>query len=566
VRKTLTIIASLMAALVVPAAHAALMYDAGTLNFASNDQSMWGSGSAYVNQNSVFVGTEWTNKTATIGGIIGDQDTVIIPGTNDYTVRWYEPKINLGFTSIGCGCTRSKTIPGIPPVTADTRTGAEINLHTSGKVGLEFGYTIDSGSIDTTASFNASAIVPDQIQASQYFSLSTTSLLDSGTIQSQSPKIEAYMSAIMQLSGSIDATACLAPFGCSPTGTAALPTIDMNQRILSIDPNSIKVLDGAGPGGAAIAETSLFNQSLTLEGGLSATLVPGFKLTTLNGALSIVNTMPVAPSVTVDLAEVTVQIPDITTSGTGTNAPITSSGRDDVLSAQVDLDGMATMFAGLPPAGLNFDLVDTPVFKIGASLDLIDVDAGPVLGLAQNFEFKPTLMTTITFSKPVQIAGKSGPQTSWTGKWSDLPAIAISENTVATPVFWIDASLTNNMGLDLGLQGTLDLLKLGATASVGGIDVLGLNPLSLNNLLGLDNTLFETDKLLFDIFSNTFGLGGFDQIAGAPMLLALATDIGPGANDVPEPATLWLALGALLGWRMTRGRKQAGSTHLVPGA
>lgn len=565
-RTTLRTIASFVGVLLVPAAHAAVMYDAGALNFESTNQSMWGSGSAYVNSNSVFVGTQWSNKTATIGGIAGDANTVIIPGTNDYTIRWFEPRINLGFTSIGCGCTRSKTIAGIPPVTADTRTGAEINLHTSGKVGLEFGYTIDSGSINTTANFNASAIVPDQIQAAQYFSLNTASVLGSGTIQSQSPKVEAYMSAIMQLSGSIDAQACLVPFGCSAKGTAALPTIDLNQRILSVDPNSIKVLDGAGPGGAPIAETTLFNQSLTLEGGLSATLVPGFKLTTLNGAATIVNTMPPVPSVTADMAELTVQLPDIATSGSGSNAPITSSGRDDVLSAQVDLDGMATMFAGLPPTGLNFDLIDTPVFKIGASLDLIDVDAGPVLGLAQDFEFSPTLMTTINFSNPVEIAGMIGPQTSWTGKWSDLPAIAISQTTTANPVFWIDAFLTNNMGLDLGLEGTMDLLKLGATASVGGIDVLGLNPLSLNNLLGLDNTLFSTDKLLFDIFSDTFGLGGFDQIQGSPILLALATDPGQGGNLVPEPGTLWLALAVLIGWGATQRRGRAGSTPGMNGA
>lgn len=564
-RTTIKILASLMGVLFASGAHAALMYNAGALDFESNDQSMWGSSSAYVNQNSVFVGAEWANKTATVGGIVGNQNTVIVPGTNDYKVTWYEPKINLGFTSIGCGCTRSKTIPGIPAITADTRTGAEINLKTSGKVGLEFGYTIDSGSIDTTANFNATAIVPDQIQAAQYFSLNTSSVLANGTIQSQSPKVEAYMSAIMKLSGSIDAQACLAPFGCSAKGTAALPTIDLDQRILSVDPNSIKVLDGAGPGGAPIAETTLFNQSLTLEGGLSAALVPGFKLTTLNGAVSIVNTMPALPSVTADMAEVTVQVPDITTDGSGANAPITSSGRDDVLSATVDIDGVATMFAGLPPGGLNFDLVDTPVFKIGASLDLIDVDAGPVLGIAQNFEFEPTLMTTISFSKPVQIAGL-GLQTSWTGKWSDLPAIAIAETTIVNPLFWIDATLTNNMGLDLGLDGTLDLLKLGATASVGGIDVLGLNPLSLNNLLGFDNTLFSTDKLLFDVFSDTFGLGGFDPIAGAPITLALATGVGQNGNDVPEPPTLWLAFATLLGLAATRGRKHARATPAVPSA
>lgn len=536
----------ILGSMVASSAGAAVMYDTGSLDFESSGQSMWDSGSAFRREESVFVGSQWSNRTATIGGIVGNQDTVIIPGTNSYTVTWYEPKVNFGLFSVGCGCRKSKTIPGIPAVTADTRTGAELKLHTSGKVGLEFGYSIDSGSVDTTANFRATANLPDQVEASQFFSLDTASSLDGGTIQTQSPKVEAYMSAIMQLSGSIDAKACLAPFGCSPTGTAPLPTIDMDQRILSVDVNSIKVLDGAGPGGQPIAETALFNQSLTLEGG--ATVAPpvvGFKLTTLNGAATIVNTLPPSPSLTVDMAEVTVQVPDIATNGSGAISPVSSGGRDDLMTATVDLDGVASLVGGLPPAGVNFDLVDTPVFKIGASLDLIDVDAGPVLGVTQNFEFAPELMTTITFSKPVQIAGIAMLQDSWTGKWSDLPQIALTETTTFSPTFWIDATLTNDMGLDLNLEGTLDLLKLGATASVGGIDVLGLNPITLNDLLGIDNTLFSTPKMGFDIYRDMFALGGFDPLIGTPFTLTIASSQSGGTksirgNRVPVPSNLWL--------------------------
>jgi hypothetical protein len=550
------VVSSCFVALLLSAAPArALVYDTGTLSFESTGQSMWDSGNAFRRSESVFVGEEWANRTATLGEILGSQNTVIIRGTNSVTVRWFEPRINLGFTSIGCGCDRSKTIPGIPAVTADTRTGAEVSLTTSGKVGLEFGYSIDSGSVDTSADFRASASLPDLIQANQLFSLDTSSVLDNGTIQTQSPKIDAYMSAIMQLSGSIEAQACLAPFGCSGKGSVNLPTIDMDQRILSVDLNSFKVLEGAGPGGDPIAETNLFNQSLTLEGG--ATVAPpavGFKMTTLNGALTVVNTLPPTPSVTVDLAELEVQVPDIATNGSGSGAPITSSGRDDVVNATVDIDGVATMVAGLPPAGLNFDLIDTPVFKVGASLDLIDVDAGPVLGLTQDFEFEPTLMASIDFSNPVVIDGLTGVQSNWIGEWSALPDIAISQDTTFNPEFWIGATLKNTLGLDLGLEGTLDILKLGATASVGGLDVLGLNPITLNELLGIGNTLFETDKLNFDVYSNRFALGGFTPMQGTPFTLALgsnASRVGvtavPASSGVPLPGSLWLCVLGLLG-------------------
>ncbi len=549
--------------------YAAVMYDAGALQFDSSAQSMWGTGSAFRKAESVFVGTQWSNKTATIGGIAGSENEVVFPATGAVKIPVYEPRIFVptptwsdpfkGYYT-GCGCTKQVTIkPATSAITADTRTGAQLNVHTSGKVGLEFGYAIDSGSVDTMANFQATAALPDTVKAAEFFSVNTSSVFSGGTIATQSPKVEAYISAIMKLSGSIDAQACALTLGCANSGSLALPTVNMDQRILSIDPNSLKVLDGIGPGGQPFAEVPILNQSLTLQGG--ATVAPpavGFKLTGPAG-ITLASSLPPTPAVTADIAQMTVFVPDIATSGSGAGTKVTSNGRDDLLSAQLDLDGAATLMGGLPPAGVNFDLIDTPAFKLGASLDLIDVDAGPVLGLTQGFEFKPKLMTTIRFSKPVQIAGLPGLHDSWTGLWSELPEFAITETTVFTPTFWVDATLTNTMGLDLGIVGTLDLLKLGATGTVLGADLLNFNPISLNNLLGIDNTLFDTPKLEFSVFDNTFALRGFDEILGTPFTLSVAALAG----NVPEPASLLLCgtgLFALLAMRRRPVAARARST------
>ena len=256
------------------------------------------------------------------------------------------------------------------------------------------------------------------------------------------------------------------------------------------------------------------------------------------------------PEATIDLAELTVFVPDIATTGTGSGVPVTSSGRDDLLSLQLDLDAAATLFRGLPPVGLKLTPIDTGPFKLQVSFDLIDVDAGPVLGLTQDFEFTPTLMASIEFSNPVQIAGSPGQQNSWTGKWSELPQFAIADTTTFTPTFWLDALLKNDMGLDLGLVGTLDLLKLGATGSVGGVDLLDFNPLSLNNLLGIGNELFKTPKVGFSVYDTTFGLGGFNRVAGTPFTLSIGDQL-PGSGtagdaQVPEPDTIALLLAGLL--------------------
>lgn len=520
-------------------------YDPGTLNFSSAGQSMWGTGGAFRKAESVFVGAQWNNKTATIGDILGSE------GSSAYWTREWVPIP--WFECHGSWCSGGHWHDGwyqniwVPP-TPDTRTGAQLDVHSSGKVGLEFGYSIDSGSVDSNVKFSAAADLPTQVRRSEFFNLGAGTQLDGGSLETQSPNMEAYISAIMQLSGSVDSKACA--LGACATGSFNLPTVDLDQRILSVDPNSLKILDGVLPGDKPLAQLPIANQSLTLEGGAAFTPAPtvGFKLTGPYG-VTLASTLPPTPSVTADLAEIEAQIPNIATSGgqaPGTGK-LTSHGRDDFITATLDLDGAATLMGGLPPTGVNFTLIDALGIKLGGSVSLIDVDAGPVLGLTQDFELVPTLMVDLAFSNPVQIAGMADPQWSWSGRWDRLPDIALSETTVFTPTFWIEAMLKNQFGIDLGLVGTMDLLKLSATGSAGGLDLLNFGPLTLNDLLGIDNTLFETGKKRFSVFDNVFALEGFNTVEAAAFTIAVG-------SSVAEPGLLWLLAIGLVGVVCTRSR------------
>jgi len=496
---------------------------------------MWGTGSSFQAQNSVFVGTQWTNKSGGVGGIVGSVTDKTVY-TNPAWWAWKACKDTINFL---CGSQPSK---GAKKVIVDTRTGARVDLTTSGKFGLDFGYTVDSGSVGANVQFSANAALPQNTPKKlQYFNLKPSSSLDAGSINSRSPNAQAYMNAIAQLSGSVTAQACLITQGCTPKGSTSLPGVKIDQPILSIDPNSLKVVPGllppASPGGPrqALAETKLANQTLTLEGALSATGEPGFKLTT--SQFTIATNEPPAPAITTDLANLTFQLPVVNTNGGLNNGVISSSGSNDFLDANVDLGGVATM-GGFPPTQIGLDLIDAGGFKVSAKFYALDVLAGPSLGLTQNFELKPTLMVHIDFSRPVKIAGESGLQTYWEGAWSKLPDIALLGATTFTPTYWIDAGLTNNTGLDLNLIGTMDLLKFNFTASAGGVNILSTNPVSLNSLLGLNNQLFSTPSLNFPVWNNTFQLGGFNTIAGTPFTIGVT-------SAVPEPGTFFLLIAGL---------------------
>jgi hypothetical protein len=608
--RTLSAIATAAAALLtVTGAHASTLYDAGLLSFESKAQSMWGSGEAFRKADSVFVGTEWQNKTASIGGITGSANAEIVPRSIKKAATegsWIpEQKIQIKaavwnpaipatstrvcvpFTNICETVTTAavaatiktpavyetipaKWIPGIPaewwPAQyGDTRTGATLDVRSSGKVGLQFGYAIDSGSIDATARFRATAQLPGTVKAAEFFSVNAGSIFDKGTIATQSPKVEAYINPILKLSGTMDAKVCGYLLGCTTATNVALPTINLeNQRLLSIDPNSLKILPGILPDDKALAEVPISNQTLTLQGASTLTSKPvfGFNLVGPGGVTIATSMPPLVSQAKFEVATVTARVPDIATTGKATNVPVESSGRSNLLTTTIDLDALATARGLTPTLGAGVDVVNTPVFKLEVSGDLIDADAGPVLGVTQKFTFTPTLMATVEFSRGVQIRGQQGLQRSWTGEWSKLPELAIDGTTTFSPTFWLDAMLTNEFGLDLGLIGTYDLFKFGATAKAGPVDVLKFNPQSLNRLMGLGNELFETEKLSFSVHGETFDLNGFQEIAGKPFTFAMdAAGLASLASTaaVPEPSTyamLLLGLGVLGATARRRAREQ----------
>lgn len=537
-RQIRLIIVSLLVAIPL-AANADTIYDAGPLEFSTDGQSMWAPGDAIQFADSFFLGAEWSNRKGGTGTIVGNANA-----TNPLWTAW-------NLTCPFC-------LPALEPSkTIDTRTGARVDVTTSGKFGLEFGYTLDSGSVSAASQFSATAVLPGAtLTQGEFFNLNPMSSLVDGSISSQSPWAEVYVDAIAQFSGSVTATGCAILLSCA-TGTANLPTVDAVLRIVTVDPNSIKFLPELPPPLVSpLYEIALLNQEATLSGTLSPILVPpfvkpGFRLEA-GGVTLIDTTIAPVPTLDIELATLEVQAPNIATVGGLDGDLLKSSGRDDVLTAKIDIDAVGTMSGALPPTGIGLTLIDVPGFKASAQFDALDVKAGPVLGLTQDFELDPTLWVQLDFSAPVMIQGQSGSYMSWTGKWESLPYFALLQETTFSPTFWLDAMLTNMLGLDLGLVGTLDLFSIEAGVSVAGIDILSWGT-TLNEILGFDNELFSTPKLRIPIYENSFSLGGFNRVQAA----AFSIDVlKPGPVQVPEPGTLSLLLVGFGALALSRRRKQ----------
>ncbi|MGB3511376.1 MAG: PEP-CTERM sorting domain-containing protein [Microcoleaceae cyanobacterium] len=263
-----------------------------------------------------------------------------------------------------------------------------------------------------------------------------------------------------------------------------------------------------------------------------------------------------------------VSLPEVNTKGikslNSEENQLIASGKDEFIKAALDLDGLASLLFGLPPLEESQGL-DLGIFgNLGFYYNLLDVEATTALSMLQNFSLTGT-----------------------------LPAILkLEDDTIINFNIGDDISLMmpENMGEFLEVEAFIDFNALfNNTTQLGidfGIDVMAGEFCLELPFLGSPNVgpLFEESVGLydtaFDIFDETFKLGGFNQekvnfqIANIEPSLNVASTFGllsaasvkPGENNflsgnimaknadvsqevrVPEPsATLGLFTLGILG-------------------
>lgn len=464
--------------------------DFNNLQFQSSGQSMWAPGNAPGFNIDRFLGVQW-NESASVGGITG--------GIIETTIPIPHPHLPSGWECHGFLCTGghfhnpgSIHIHEIDGPDVDTRLGGQVDVSTSGKVGFQFGMSVDSGSVNTTVEMDASLIAPGlrTVEKGEFFNLNPSSSLAGGSLATNFPELTVGLDAIVGVRFNASATACVPPFGCDTASTGELGFPDQTIPLVSFNdpssPGQIKVL--------GVLDPLLFQFDSEIS-------IPG----PLGGSLG----------------GVTVHVPDINAAGGVSGNMLTASGGDDLLKITADLDGLALAPLGLPGGGVSFN-----AGILAVSADLIDIDMGPIMTVLQDFEFTPTLMVQLVFDSAVQIAGFATPQTMWFGAWSELPDIALlAVETLVTPTFLMSGPFMNNTALGIDGIFQLDILKASfALEAFGlGFDLGEIGPLF--QILERTN-LFNTPPL----FSETFNLQGFNSVQGEAFLL----------TRVPVPGSLML--------------------------
>ena len=456
----------------------------------------------------------------------------------------------LGFSATVCSNGQPARLPVValgtaPPqyLNVDTRTGFALNGSTDGRVGLELGVRMDSGSVDATVSFEASLDIPDTVglDKANPISLNPGSFLaGANSLQTTFPSIEMSVDAVMQLSGSVSAEGCFVTQGCVVRATPI--AINEVAPILSFN------ADG--------------------EGGIQLFGRPPSDF----GISPVANGFPFDINVA-DLATITLHLPQPNVAGgAADNATQTLKGsaQDDLLDLTLDVDNIVATAAGVP--GLFGKSFDIPALG-SVGFDIINVSMGPEIDLLQDFELDPTLYVTLAFDQFVKIGGQI--VDTFTSAWDMLPDITfLSDRTTVTPTFFVDALLRNQTLLDFDLGFAIDLLQIGYD-----FGALGKASVGVGNVLNEAVDLFRSP----DLYSKLFALQGFNVAVGDSFVIDfLEGSTGPStpiatrkdnpivlagisnATDIPEPGTLVLCVVALGG--LVASRRRAVRVQAVPPA
>lgn len=330
-----------------------------------------------------------------------------------------------------------------------------LDASTSGRVGLEYDFTLTSGSVNisypvkSTIEFPGSANPGETVSLSSSFvNLDNLNGLDS-KMETFSPQATAYVGLPFELAAHL-------------------------QEILTCPdyPNWMGSKNLIGP--IDIDETHTFFDLSTGDAAVEIDFLGGY-------------------------GSIEAKIPEINTEATLSSGKFSASGSDDFITLTLDVDRVATTLFGLPPLGGTFAWPEPPKEpKAELSYELLDVGASLSAGFEQSFVFDPgKLKVKYTLENGYEFVTDVG------GAPFDFPIPSdVGDSLDVTSTFFLEENqFTNNT--DLLLTPAINLSALSGEVSLFGLDLFDFGPVYSKKI--------PLYSFPIGIFDNQFPIQGFQS-------------------------------------------------------
>jgi len=306
------------------------------LPFSVEGESMWGPGSAFYFQETDFIGLEWNES-------FGVGPTYIFP-IGDFG----------------------------------------LNASTSGKVGLEYDFTLSSGSVNIDYPVKSTIAFPGSAYPGETVSLSSSFVNLNGKMETLSPQATAKLELPLIFAADVDVINPFFPLHIGPSFDGTYTFFDLSTA----------------------------NASFSHDFG-------GF-------------------------GSIEAKIPTINTEATLSGGKFSASGSDDFITLTLDVDNVVTsFFPTIPPLGGTLAWPEPPKEpEVELSYDLLDVDALLSAGFEQSFDFTPELKVKYALESGYEFVTDVG------GDTFDFPIPSgVGDSLDVTATFFLENQFINDTDL-----------------------------------------------------------------------------------------------------------------------
>ncbi len=387
-------------------------------------------------------------------------------------------------------------------VTVDTR----FSVSAAATLGVGVGFGLDSGTVNAFLDYDVALRAPSSVPAAEFFSFDAQAVMRPGSeLRSVSPTAYASLDGILDLTTNlfaearVDCSAATALFGGIARGTfqhRSYPLVAVDLR---------EPLFGFNPGG----DGRLYWKGVDVGG--------------VGQVIRIGN--PLAPA-----AELTIGDWRIDTHDTGADGRLIAQGGTTLLTALLDVD--ASLTGGSPVTGAGIDISMSRNIRLQTGYDVIDFDSIYELGYSQRFEVSPDVLVRLDFSRPVTIRQADGTtmQVSSVGPvpLDALPQFAVGAGpVVVTPMYVMDAQLRNETDLVMDL----DFEAAVARGEFNFYFDSSVYDTRVHRTFGpLWGREWSIPTPTVGVYDQTFDLGGFNTVRGAPFSILGQTHSFQRAN------------------------------------